>query len=203
MSSSKTMSNSNTSMQPEQSFQRSFSPLTSKKDGKAQLTYAGYQHSINLNGGAFLKIIFSVLDVTGKNSQNISILSSYRYSERNVLGRLLKTMGYEHKVDEVVINPDDDEFGHGIDENLDAIYDFLDEKKGLVFKGFCQVPEGETFYRIYVDSIVVCLNKNGTQKQVDAMREISNESLVVDIEAEGGDVEDKSGDVETEGKDKK
>jgi hypothetical protein len=197
------MSNSNTSMQPEQSFQRSFSPLTSKKDGKAQLTYAGYQHSINLNGGAFLKIIFSVLDVTGKNSQNISILSSYRYSERNVLGRLLKTMGYEHKVDEVVINPDDDEFGHGIDENLDAIYDFLDEKKGLVFKGFCQVPEGETFYRIYVDSIVVCLNKNGTQKQVDAMREISNESLVVDIEAEGGDVEDKSGDVETEGKDKK
>jgi len=174
-------------MLSEQEFKRSFQPLTSRVDGKAQLTYAGYQHSVNNNGGAFLKIIFSVLDVTGKNPQNLSVLASYKYSETNVLGRLLKTMGYEHQVNQVVID-EDDEFGHTIDENLDTIYDFLDEQKGLIFKAFCLMPEGNNFYRIDVDSIVPLLDKLGNHKRAyDASEGVSNDKLTIDIDASGGD----------------
>jgi hypothetical protein len=175
------------SMQSEQQFKRAFEPLNSRKDGKAQLTYAGYQHSINKNGGAFLKIVFSVLDVTGKNPANISVLSSYKYSNKNVLGRLLTLMGYSHQIKEVIID-EDDEFAHTIEENLEDIYDFLDEQKGLIFKGFCRVPETDTFYRIEVDSIESCLDKNGNHKRAyEAGEGIENENLSIDIEAKGGD----------------
>jgi len=172
----------------EQQFQRAFEPLTSRKDGKAQLTYAGYQHSINKSGGAFLKILFSVLDVTGKNPANISVLSSYRYSDKNVLGRLLKVMGYDHQSKVIVIDADDDEFGHVIQENLEEIYDFLDDQKGLIFKGFCKVPDSDTFYRIDVASIEPFLDKSGKQKRAhDASEGVANENLVIDIDAKGGD----------------
>lgn len=179
--------NSTKPMQSEQQFKRAFEPLTSRKDDKSQLTYAGYQHSLNKSGGAFLKIVFSVLDVTGENPQNISVLSSYRYSDKNVLGRLLKMMGYEHQVEQIVTDADD-EFGHVVKEDLNGIYDFLDEQKGLVFKGFCRVPQDDTFYRIDVDSIEVCLDKKGNHKRAYEVSEgISNESLTIDIEAKGGD----------------
>lgn len=173
--------------QPEQEFKRAFEPLTSRKDGKSQLTYAGYQHSISKAEKPFLKIIFSVLDVTGKSSQNISVLSSYRYSAKNVLGRLLKMMGYEHQSSIQIID-EDDEFGHVIDENLGDIYDFLDEQKGLIFKGFCRVPQDDNFYRIEVDSIEVFLDKTGNHKRAyEAGEGISNENLNIDIQAKGGD----------------
>ncbi|MCV3214525.1 hypothetical protein OGM63_13550 [Plectonema radiosum NIES-515] len=178
---------SSKTMQPEQEFKRAFEPLTSRKDGKAQLTYAGYQHSINKNGGAFLKIVFSVLDVTGKNPANITVLSSYRYSDKNVLGRLLTLMGYSHQ-SKIVIADADDEFGHIVEENLETIYDFLDEQKGLVFKAFCTVSESDTFYRIDVSSIEACLDKNGKHKRAyEASEGIGNESLSIDIDAQGGD----------------
>ncbi|MGI8501133.1 MAG: hypothetical protein ACR2LR_08325 [Hassallia sp.] len=179
--------NSTKPTQSEQQFKRAFEPLTSRKDGKSQLTYAGYQHSINKSGGAFLKIVFTVLDVTGENPANISVLSSYRYSDKNVLGRLLKMMGYKHQV-ELIVTDADDEFGHAIKEDLNNIYDFLDEHKGLIFKGFCRVPQDDNFYRIDVDSIEPCLDKKGTHKRAyEAIEGLSNESLTIDFEAKGGD----------------
>jgi hypothetical protein len=174
----------------EQQFKRTFEPSRSKKDGKAQLTYAGYQHSVNNNGGAFLKIVFSILDVTGKNPQNISVLSSYKYSDTNVLGKILKTMGYVHSCNTVVIDADD-EFGEVVEDDFDAIYNFLDEQKGLVFKGFCEKQpnkKDELWYRIDVESIEPCLDKTGNQKRAySAMEGVSNEYLTVDIDAHGGD----------------
>lgn len=171
----------------EQQFKRAFEPLTSRKDGKSQLTYAGYQHSINKSGSAFLKIVFSVLDVTGENPANVSVLSSYRYSGKNVLGRLLKMMGYEHQFEQIVTDADD-EFGHVVKEDLSGIYDFLDKHKGLIFKGFCRVPQDDTYYRIEVDSIEPYLDKKGKHKRAyEASEGLSNENLIIDIEAKGGD----------------
>ena len=73
-------------MQPEQQFKRSFTPLTSKKDGTARLTFAGYVHDMaKETDNAYLRIVFSAMDVTRKNPANIAILSSYRYSETNLL----------------------------------------------------------------------------------------------------------------------
>lgn len=179
--------NTQTITQAEQAFKRAFEPLTSRKDGKAQLTYAGYKHSVSKNDKPFLRIIFTVLDVTGKSSQNISVLSSYRYSDKNVLGRMLKMMGYSHQFS-MIVTDEDDEFGLVIDENLGDIYDFLDEQKGLIFKGFCHVPQEDTFYRIEVDSIEACLDKDGKHKRAyEAGEGISNESLKIDIDAKGGD----------------
>jgi len=174
-------------MQSEQQFKRAFEPLTSRKDGKSQLTYAGYQHSLNKSGGAFLKIVFSVLDVTGENPVNISVPSSYRYSDKNVLGRLLKMMGYEHQVEEIITDVDD-EFGHVVKEDLNGIYDFLDAHKGLVFKGFCRIPQNDTFYRVDVDSIESCLDKKGNHKRAyEASEGLSNENLTIDIDALSAD----------------
>ena len=74
-------------MQPEQQFKRRFTPLTSKKDGTARLTFAGYQHDMsNKNETPYLRIVFSAMDITRKNPANIAILSSYRYSVTNLLG---------------------------------------------------------------------------------------------------------------------
>lgn len=178
-------------LQPEQNFQRSFQPLTSRKDGKAQLTFSGYKHSITKDGEkAFLQVVFSVLDVTHQNPANICINSNYKYSEGNLLGRLLTLMGYEHKLD-IVITDEDDEFAHIIDEDLNQIYLFLDNQKGLMFKGFCNSEEnkkGEWWYRIKVDSLEPLFDKNGVQKRAyDASEGLSENELQVDIEARGGD----------------
>ena len=180
-----------TPKQPEQNFKRSFEPLTSLKDGKAQLTFSGYRHTVRNDGnGAFLQIVFAVMDVTGKNPANICINSNYKYSEGNTLGRLLKLMGYVHE-SKVIVTDEDDEFGYTFDENLNQIYTFLDNQKGLIFKGFCNSEEnakGEWWYQIKVDSIETCLDKIGNQKRsYDASEGLSEKEISIDIEARGGD----------------
>ena len=175
-------------IQSEQQFKRSFTPLTSKKDGKSQLTFAGYKHSINKHNDPYLKIIFSCLDVTHQNPQNIGINASYKYNESNILGKLLKTMEYVH-ISKIVVVDDSDEFGHKIDENLNDIYDFLDSQRGLVFKGSLSQKEGSHFYDLDVETIERLLDKEGNQKQAyQAQEGLSSEQLIVDIEAEGGDI---------------
>ncbi|MHC5855249.1 hypothetical protein [Nostoc sp.] len=186
-----TFETSTTVQFPEQNFTRSFEPLTSRKDGKAQLTFAGYKHSVSKDGNrAFLKIVFSVLDVTQQQPANISVLSNYKFSEDNTLGRLLKLMGYDHQKD-VVVTDEDDEFGYSISEDLNQIYNFLDQKKGLIYKGFCKSQEnykGEYWYRIDVSSVEALIDKSGEQKRAyDASEGMSSEELNIDIEADGGD----------------
>lgn len=180
-----TMSSNN--LLPEQQFKRAFQPLTSRIDGKAQLTYMGYQHGISKNDTGFLKIIFSVPDVIRENpAVNISVATSYKISENNLLGRLLKLMGFTHEVKEVVHDPDD-EFGYSLThESLtEKIYEFLDTQKGLMFKGFCRVPEKDTFYRIEVDSLVPLLDKTSNHKRAfDATEGIDNDYLSIDLEAQ-------------------
>ena len=187
-----TTNNSFAPTQPEQHFQRSFAPLKSLKDGKAQLTFSGYKHSVRKDDtGAFLQIVFTVMDVTQKNPANICINSNYKYSEGNTLGRLLNLMGYNHESNIVVTDENDDEFGYSINEDLNLIYNFLDSQKGLVFKGFCNSEEnakGEWWYKIKVDSIEPLLDKSGNQKRsYDASQGLSEKDLNIDIEARGGD----------------
>jgi len=177
--------------QPEQNFQRSFEPLTSRKDGKAQLTFSGYKHTVRNDGnGAFLQIVFSVMDITQKNPANICINSNYKYSEGNLLGRLLKLMGYDHQKN-IIVTDENDEFGYTINEDLNLIYVFLESQKGLMFKGFCNLEEnnkGQWWYRIKVDSLEPLMDKIGTQKRAyDASEGLSENELNIDIVARGGD----------------
>jgi hypothetical protein len=178
----------NTSMQPEQIFKRSFAPLTSKKDGTARLTFAGYKHSVTKDGDRpFFSLIFSCMDVTHENPANISVLSSYRYSETNVLGKLLKAMGYTSADQEEEILDEDDEFGYVIKSDLGTIYDFLDSKKGLVFKG--EMTQGErNLYRIEVATLQPLMNKEGIhQRDYESDEGLSETEIAIDIEADGGD----------------
>ncbi len=175
-------------MQSEQMFKRSFTPLTSKKDGTARLTFAGYQHSVTKNGERpFLKIVFSCMDVSRENPANISVLSSYRYSELNLLGRLLKTMGYTAPNQEETILDVDDEFGYVVNQDLSGIYDFLDSQKGLVFKGL--MTQGETnLYRIEIETLQPLLRADGKQlRDYTADEGLSEKEITIDLEADGGD----------------
>jgi hypothetical protein len=178
----------NKSMQPEQTFKRSFAPLTSKKDGTARLTFAGYKHSVTKDGDrSFFRLIFSCMDVTHENPANLGINSAYRYSETNVLGKLLKAMGYTSTDQEEEILDDDDEFGYVVKSDLDNIYDFLDSKKGLVFKG--ELTQGESnLYRIEVATLQPLMSKDGSQQRdYTADEGLSETEIAIDIEADGGD----------------
>lgn len=177
-------------MQPEQTFKRSFTPLTSKKDGTARLTFAGYKHSVTKDGGrAFFSIVFSCMDVTRKNPANISVLSAYRYSESNVLGKLLKALGYVAGDQTETILDDEDEFGYMVTQDLSDIYDFLDTKRGLVFKG--ELTQGErNLYRIEVHTLEPLTGKDGKQLRDYASDEgLSEKEITIDLEADGGDDE--------------
>jgi len=179
-------------MQPEQQFKRSFTPLLSKKDGSARLTFAGYKHSIaQKTDRPYLKIVFTCLDITRENPTNIGVLSAYRYNETNVLGKLLAAMGYKASELEEVILDEDDEFGYVVNQDLSTIYNFLDSQKGLVFKG--EMTKGENnFYRIEVSTLEVLLDKDGSQKRDYAAQEgLSEKDITVDLEVDGGDDEKK------------
>jgi hypothetical protein len=177
-------------MQPEQTFKRSFTPLTSKKDGTARLTFAGYKHSVTKDGERpFFSLVFSCMDVTRENPANISVLSAYRYSETNVLGKLLKVLGYVTGDQTETILDEDDEFGYVVSDDLNDIYDFLDSKRGLVFKG--AMTQGErNLYRIEVDTLQPLLEKNGNQQRdYDSDESLSQTEIAIDLEADGGDNE--------------
>ncbi len=175
-------------MQFEQTFKHSFTPLTSKKDASTRLTFAGYKHSVTKDGERpFFSLIFSCMDVTRENPANISVLSSYRYSETNVLGKLLKALGYvADEQSETILDPHD-EFGYVINQDLSSIYDFLDSKRGLVFKG--ELTQGErNLYRLEVESLQPLLNKDGNQQRDYTSDEgLSETEIAIDLEADGGD----------------
>ncbi|MEM7556585.1 MAG: hypothetical protein AAF378_21295 [Cyanobacteria bacterium P01_A01_bin.84] len=175
-------------MQPEQQFKRSFTPLTSKKDGTARLTFAGYQHDMsNKNEKPYLRIVFSAMDVTRKNPANIAILSSYRYSETNVLGRFLNQLGWEKPEDVETVLDEDDEFGYTVDTDLNSIYEFMDSIKGLVFKG--ELTKGENnLYRLEVETLEPLVGKDGNQlTDYDPSEGLSHEDITVDADVQGGD----------------
>jgi len=175
-------------MLPEQTFKHSFTPLTSKKDGTARLTFAGYKHSVTKDGERpFFNIIFSCMDVSRKNPANISVLSAYRYSETNVLGKLLKALGYVANKQNETILDEDDEFGYVINNDLSDIYDFLDSKRGLVFKS--TMTQGKrNFYLIKVDSLQPLMAKDGNQQRdYNADEGLSQTEIAIDFEADGGD----------------
>ena len=179
-------------MQPEQQFKRSFTPLTSKKDGSARLTFAGYKHSVTKDGERpYFSLIFTCLDITRENPANISVLSAYKYNETNVLGKLLAAMGYTSSEQEETILDEEDEFGYVVNEDLSTIYDFLDSQKGLVFKG--QMSKGDSnLYRIEVSTLEAILKKDGTQERdYDSQEGLSEKDITVDLEADGGDDENK------------
>jgi len=177
-------------MQPEQIFKRSFAPLTSKKDGTARLTFAGYKHSVTKDGDRpYFSLVFSCMDITRENPANISVLSAYRYSETNVLGKLLTAMGYTMPKQEEEILDVDDEFGYVVKSDLSTIYDFLDSQKGLVFKG--AMTQGErNLYRIEVETLQPLMGKEGVQlRDYDSQEGLSENEIAIDLQADGGDDE--------------
>jgi hypothetical protein len=175
-------------IQAEQIFKRSFTPLTSKKDGTARLTFAGYKHSVTKDGERpYFNIVFSCMDVSRENPANISVFSSYRYNETNVLGKLLKAMGYTTPNQKEEILDDDDEFGYVVKSDLSTIYDFLDSQKGLVFKG--KMTQGErNLYRIEVDTLQPLMSKDGNQQRdYTSVEGMSEKNITIDLQADGGD----------------
>lgn len=175
-------------MQPEQQFKRSFTPLTSKKDGTARLTFAGYVHDMAKNTEKpYLRIVFSAMDITRKNPANIAILSSYRYSETNLLGRFLKQLGWKVPEDVETILDEDDEFGYAIETDLSSIYEFMDSIKGLVFKG--ELVKGDNnLYRLEVENLEPLMGKDGKQlTDYDPSEGLSHDQITVDADVQGGD----------------
>jgi hypothetical protein len=154
-------------------FKRSFAPLLSRKDGSARLTYAGYLHDCSKEKRPFLKLIFSCRDVTHKNPANISILCPYRISanltdpsKMNDITQSLLALGYQFPKDDFIELTDEDEFGHGIEEDevgfTAEIYDFLKNMRGLVYKG--QLGQDDKgFYEIKIESLKPLLGKDGEQ----------------------------------------
>jgi hypothetical protein len=121
---------------------RSFEPLLSPKDGKARLTFVGYQHSIlewkkdrEKITKPVLKLVFSVLDKTHDSPANISITCDYRYNQNNRLGTTLKLMGFEVIETMEVVNADDEEYGAKVNSfDTASLFGFLRDSAGLVFK---------------------------------------------------------------------
>lgn len=172
----------------EQTFKRSFTPLTSKKDGTVRLTFTGCKHCVTKDGERpFFSIVFSCMDVSRENPANISVLATYRYSESNVLGRLLKALGYvSSEKTEIILDPED-EFGYLINQDLSDIYDFLDTKRGLVFKGLMS-QGNRNLYRIEVESLQPLLGNNDLQQRDYAGDEgLSETEIAIDLEVDGGD----------------
>ena len=116
-----------------------FKPLISTKDGKARLTFIGAKHSMiqlkNKGEKPVIILVFSCLDTTHKNPANIQITADYRYSETNVLGRLMTIMGFTKPANSVTVIDPEDEFGT-VEEsiNSDMVFDFLRSKCGSVWK---------------------------------------------------------------------
>lgn len=173
---------------------RSFAPLLSKKDGCARLTYAGYKHSCRKDGtNPFIKLIFTCRDVTHKNPANISILSNYKISKvvedskkMNKLTRSMLVMGYQFpEVKAVTIDEEDDEFGHGEEDEdgfTESIYEFLKDMRGLVYKGTLDQEE-KGFYRIKIESLKPLTDKTGKQmRDYEADNAIDAEKIEIDID---------------------
>ncbi|NJO30187.1 MAG: hypothetical protein HC874_23620 [Richelia sp. SL_2_1] len=175
-------------MQPEQQFKRAFTPLTSKKDGTARLTFAGYVHDMAKNTDKpYFRLVFSAMDITRQNPANIAVLSSYRYSETNLLGRFLNQLGWVAPEDVETVIDEDDEFGYSVETELTSIYDFLESIKGLVFKGDL-IKGDNNLYRLEVETLEPLLSKDGKQlTDYDPSEGLSHDQITVDADVQGGD----------------
>ena len=74
-----------------------------------------------------------------------------------------------------------------ITQDLSDIYDFLDSKRGLVFKGV--MTQGErNLYRIEVETLEPLAGKDGKQQRDYAADEgLSEKEIAIDLEADGGE----------------
>lgn len=154
---------------------RSFTPLLNK-NGQARLTFCGVDHSISKNDKPFMKIVFSVLDITHDAPANIAILSSYRYSENNKLGRFLDILGYKAPVIQYETVDIDDEFGlKASNANVDGIFEFLREKCGLVFKAKMNKLDNG-LYQIDIESLEPFI-KDGVQISDYLANEVSDQTF--------------------------
>jgi len=157
---------------------RTFEPLTSSKDGKGRLTFCGVEHSVSKDGtNPFMKLVFSVLDITHESAANIAILTSYRYSENNKLGKILTMMGYVAPAIEYEIIDEDDEFGHRAKvDDITGVFDFLREKCGLVYKGNLERLDSG-LYRIDVGTLSPILDKSGEQLKDYLASDVTDDSF--------------------------
>jgi hypothetical protein len=159
----------------ESMMQRSFTPLLNKF-GQARLTFCGVEHSSSKNDKPFMKLVFSVLDITHDAPANIGILSSYRYSEENKLGRFLDILGYTAPAIEYTSIDDDDEFGiKATNAGVDGIFEFLRERCGLVFKATLEKMDSG-LYRIDINSLEAMM-KDGTQQSDYMASDVTDETF--------------------------
>jgi hypothetical protein len=131
----------------------SFQPALNK-EGASRLTFLGYEHSVSKDGeNSFMKLVFSVMDVTGKNPENIPVLVNYKVSVENKVGKVLNAMGIEVK--EIELVEDEDGFMMAAEDvDYSYIYEALDTKGGLVYLAvLTQVEDKPGLYRIDIDSL--------------------------------------------------
>ena len=169
--------NTGTNKLAESLIKRSFTPLVSPKDGKSRLTFCGVEHSVSKDGNnPFMKLVFSCLDVTHDAPANIAILSSYRYSEQNKLGKFLALLGYVPPAIEYQVIDEEDEFGmKANDSGVDGIFEFLRERCGLVFKAELVMSEKRAgLYQIDIATIEPMM-KNGEQVTDYMASDVSDE----------------------------
>jgi|GEM_PF-1756741 hypothetical protein len=181
--------------QAEALLKQSFEPLFSPKDGKARLTFCGVEHSLleweenrQHKEAPVMKLVFSVLDITHEAPTTIALTCNYRLSERNLLGKVLKTMGYEFKKESTVID-EDDEFGVRTDiANPAEIFDFLRAQCGLVYKANLTVAlrkdkttgqkvERPGLWDIDASTLEPKMLKNGEQERDMMASDISDEDF--------------------------
>ena len=140
----------------------SFQPAQNK-EGSSKLTFQGYEHSVSKDGeNGFMKLVFSVMDVTGKNPENIPVLVNYKVSAENKVGKILNAMGIEVK--EIALEEDEDGFMMATEDvDYSYIYKALDEKGGLVYLAvLTQMEDKPGLYRIDIDTLKPML-KDGNQ----------------------------------------
>ena len=147
----------------------SFQPAKDR-EGNSQITFLGYEHSISKDGdNGFMKLVFSVRDITNQAPENIPILVNYNVSEGNKFGKVLEAMGCEVKPLEVEYDEDGFETAVG-DADLSYIYTHLDECAGYMYKAaMTNLDDKPGLYRINIDTIVPFLDKEGNQRKVAAV----------------------------------
>jgi len=146
-----------------------FKPAVSKVDGSSQLTFLGYEHSMSKDGDSgFIKLVFSVMDTTRNNPENIPILVSYRVSEDNKFGRVLNSMGCQMKAPEYDTEAVEDEYGlPELATDYSYVYDYLDTHGGYVYRAILTtVDDKPGLYRIDINSLKPQM-KDDEQVKVD------------------------------------
>jgi hypothetical protein len=148
---------------------RSFAPALNK-EGYSQLTYLGYEHSVTKDGeNGFMKLVFSVRDLTNKAPESIPVLVNYRLSEENKFGKVLEAMGCKIKALEVEYDDDGFEVAVG-DSDFSYVYKYLDNHMGKMYLALLTNEEDKPgLYRIDTSSLKPFLDKEGNQRTQDVI----------------------------------